>query len=261
MNALIRLLRVEFLIIRRSKALPVSIVVSVPFPSMLTFMVFAMKHADLARDLGLLGRKATLMGKADWPSLLAFLGQGMSGLEIVLFGFLTAWSFGREYAEGTLKDLLTLPVSRVTLATAKLLSVSIWSLLLLCLMLVLSLTGAFLVQLPLWNAPELLTAVMRIFLAGLATIYLNSVFAFAACYYRSMLAPVGCVILTAVLINFAGAIGIAAFYPWAIPMYFTQIDGGVMPDVIGWALLLLTGGAGSVGTLSWWTVSDHDGQA
>ena len=70
------------------------------------FMVI-LKDPERARALGLLGAKAQLTaGTADWPTYLSLLGQSVAVGGAVLFAFLTAWVFGREFADKTIRGLL-----------------------------------------------------------------------------------------------------------------------------------------------------------
>ena len=65
------------------------------------FMVI-LKDPESARSLGLLGAKAQLTaGTADWPTFLSMLGQAVAVGGAILFAFLTAWVFGREFADRT----------------------------------------------------------------------------------------------------------------------------------------------------------------
>ena len=76
------------------------------------FMVI-LKDPEGARALGLLGAKAQLTaGTADWPTFLSLLGQATTIGGAILFAFLTAWVFGREFADRTVRGLLANPTSR-----------------------------------------------------------------------------------------------------------------------------------------------------
>jgi len=69
-----------------------------------------LKNPESARQLGLLGAKATLVGgAADWPNLLHILAETVGAAGMVLFAFLTAWVFGREFADRTVRGLLQSP--------------------------------------------------------------------------------------------------------------------------------------------------------
>ncbi len=257
MMALVRSLGAEWLKVGKSKALLASFAISSLLPLIMTFMIFALKKPELAHNLGLLGTKARLMGKADWPSFFDFLAQGTCGLEIVLFGFIGAWVFGREYAGGTLKDILTLPIPKPTIAFAKLIVVAIWCLAIFLFIYSLSMLGAYFVELPLWNETMAINAFFRMLLAAVAFIYLNSVVAFIACYSGGYLASVGFVIVTAVFINFTGVIGFGEFYPWAIPMYYAAGTGDVVPGGVSWIIVALVGTAGVLLTTTWWLYGDQ----
>ncbi len=79
-----------------------------------------LKDPEMARSLGLLGSKAALTaGSADWPTFLSLLGQAVAVGGAVLFAFLTAWVFGREFADRTLRNVLASPTSRRNIVLAK----------------------------------------------------------------------------------------------------------------------------------------------
>lgn len=255
MKAFWWLLGAEWLKIRRSKALPASFAISLLLPFTMTFMMFALKNPDLAHNPGLLGTKAKLMGSADWPSFLNFLTQGICAIEIVLFGFMITWVFGREYVGGTLKDLLALPLPKPNIFLAKLVVAAVWSLTIFLFVFILSLAGGFLVDLPLWNETAVVESFLRMLDATLAFIYLNSVVAFIACVSGGYLASVGFTILTAVFINFTGVIGFGEYYPWAVPMLYAVGSGDIGP--VSWMIIALIGTAGVAGSVIWWLYADQ----
>src|SRR5665811_658605 len=66
-----------------------------------------------AESLGLLGTKADLAGlEANWAAYFEFLTQmaGIAGM--ILLSVIASYVFGREYAEGTAKNMLALSVPR-----------------------------------------------------------------------------------------------------------------------------------------------------
>src|SRR5215472_5837120 len=97
----------------------------------LAFLMFIYKYPTLARSIGLISSKANLAGgAATWPYYLGILGQAIAVGGILLFSLVESWVFGREFADGTLKDLLAVPVARGNIILAKFLLVVLWSLLL-----------------------------------------------------------------------------------------------------------------------------------
>ena len=90
------------------------------------FMVI-LKDPEAARNLGLLGAKAQLTaGTADWPTFWSLLGQAVTVGGSILFAFLTAWVFGREFADRTVGGLLATATPRRTIVIAKALVIATW---------------------------------------------------------------------------------------------------------------------------------------
>ena len=89
--------------------------------------MFVVKNPEFARKVGLISAKANLLGRsADWPSYLGLLAQMVAAGGLIFFSLMVSWVFGREFADGTLKDLLAVPVSRVTILLAKYIVVALW---------------------------------------------------------------------------------------------------------------------------------------
>ena len=89
-------LQVEYLKIRRSKTLWLTILAFAVLTIIGGFFMFILKDPARARQLGLIGAKAQIFGgTADWPSFfnLVFLLAGIGGL--IIFGFIFVWIFGR----------------------------------------------------------------------------------------------------------------------------------------------------------------------
>ena len=116
------------------------------------FMVI-LKDPERARSLGLLGTKAQLTaGTADWPTFLNMLGQAVAIGGAILFAFLTAWVFGREFADRTVRGLLANPTPRRTIVVAKACVIAIWGLAISAWVLALGLAIGALVGLPGWSS-------------------------------------------------------------------------------------------------------------
>jgi ABC-2 type transport system permease protein len=258
MTGLAASIKAEFLKISRSMVLPVTFMVSALVPVMMSFMMFVLKNPELSHKLGLVGTKAKLLGVADWPSYLTFLAQGVCAIEIVIFGFICAWVFGREYMDRTIKDLLALPMKRYVTVISKFIAVSVWCVVLYLFIFFLSLAGGFVVSLPLWNIGAGKDIFCALLISTLTVIYLNTVVAFIACSTRSYLTAVGFVILSAVFINFTGIIGFGEYYPWAVPILYAVKAGGVQPGLISWVIVFITGAAGFACTVAWWRYADQN---
>src|SRR6266436_1441986 len=88
-------------------------------PCGLAFFMFIYKYPTFARNIGLISAKANLVGgAATWPYYLGVLGQAIAIGGIAVFSLVESWVFGREFVDGTLKDLLAVPVARANLLLA-----------------------------------------------------------------------------------------------------------------------------------------------
>ena len=89
--------------------------------------MYILADPERARRMGLIGQKAQLAGGgSDWPAYFAFLAQAATVGGFVLFAFVIAWVFGREFSDGTVRYLLALPTSRAAIIAAKLVVVALW---------------------------------------------------------------------------------------------------------------------------------------
>ena len=72
------------------------------FPLVGGLFMLILKDPERARQLGLLGAKAQLAaGTADWPTFVGLISQAVAIGGAILFAFLFAWLFGREFADRT----------------------------------------------------------------------------------------------------------------------------------------------------------------
>ena len=87
--------------------------------------MYILADPERARRMGLIGQKAQLAGGgSDWPAYFAFLAQAATVGGFMLFAFVVAWVFGREFSDGTVRYLLALPTSRTAIIAAKLVVVA-----------------------------------------------------------------------------------------------------------------------------------------
>ncbi len=114
--------------------------------------MFILADPDRARRMGLIGQKAGIVGgSSDWPAYLGFLASAVTVGGFVLFAFVIAWVFGREFSDGTVRSLLALPTSRTAIVAAKLALVAAWCALLTALVTLVGLAVGGLLDLPGWS--------------------------------------------------------------------------------------------------------------
>ncbi len=252
-------LAAEVLKVRRSVVPWVTVAVLVAAGGIGTFFSFVLQDPGRARSLGVLGTKAQLSGStADWAGHLALSAQIASTGGLFVFGLVVVWLFGREFADGTVTDLLALPTSRTAVVGAKLLLAGGWCLLLLLVLLGVSLAGGAALGLPGWSAHVAMRGAGTVVGAGALTIVLTGTYALAASVGRGYLPGVGAVLGTVVLAQVVGVVGFGSAFPYAVP---SVLAGAAGPDqVVGWtgvAGVLVAGLLTSVATARWWERADQ----
>ena len=94
---------------------------------------------------------------------------------------------------------------------------------------------------------------------SLLTILLCTPVAFFASYGRGYLPPMGYVIITMVFMQFIGILGLASYFPWAIPVLYSGAGGSENTSVgiMSYVILILTSLFGVIGTYLWWRFADQ----
>lgn len=259
MNLLLAATWAETLKIRRSKMLWLSVLAAVFITAMIGFMVFISKNPELGSKLGLLSMKASIVQDADWSSYLSLLSQLVAGVGAIVFGFITAWIFGREYSDRTVKDLLALPVPRSYLVLSKFVVVAIWCVAFALIMVVSGLLIGWMVGLTGWSGEMAVHNVYIFAITAIMTLLLCTPVAFFASYGRGYLPPIGFVILTLITAQFVGMLGIGPYFPWAIPGLYSlsQDPAGMQLVAASYVILLLTSLIGLAATFAWWRYADQ----
>jgi ABC-type transport system involved in multi-copper enzyme maturation permease subunit len=252
---------VEYLKIRRSKVFWLTLLFFAFVPCMFSLIFFVQKYPEIAGKLGMIGSKATMLrfGNADWPNYFTLLNQGFAGIALVGFGFITSWIFGCEYSEHTIKDILALPVSRSYMVISKFLIITFWSFILTCIFLFIGIFCGDLMDIPGWTKELTIENISKLFTVSILSLLLCTPVAFLASYSNGYLLPIGFIILTLIMANFTGLVGLGPYFPWAIPGIFTSPAGteNLHLGMVSYAILFLTGIIGLFGTLAWWQYADQ----
>ena len=250
--------RVELLKIRKSKMIWITLAIFTVAPLMAGFFIFVLKNPELAKRSGLIGDKAQIFGVADWPTYISMLAQIIAVGGILVFGFVTSWVFGREYADRTIKDLLTLPSHRMVIILAKFLAIFFTNFLLSAYIVLLGFGIGFFIQLPQWSYRMALEGGYKLLLVTILTMMLSTLPAFLACYGRGYLAPIGFILFMVVLAQIIAAAGYGEYFPWAVPAIFSGMAGaGMAVGAESFFLVFLTGLVGLAATVSWWMYADQ----
>ena len=258
MNNLSDMLWIELRKALRSKMPLYTAVGSLLLPLAMAFMLFVSRNPEISRKLGLISAKATLMSDlaATWPAYLALFAQILAIGVMVLVVLAISWVFGREFTDGTLKDLLAVPVPRGSILLAKFIVVALWSAALAVLLFGLGLGMGALFHLPGGTTVILLQGCLRAALTAGLVVAAMLPFAFFASLGRGYLLPIGVCFMVLILANVVMAAGWGEYFPWAILAIFAE--GKEALPAASYAIVLMTGLVGVAGTYVWWKYADQN---
>jgi ABC-2 type transport system permease protein len=259
MTGFVAALRVELVKARRSVAPALTGGAFVIAPLVGGLFMYILADPERARRMGLIGQKAQLAGGgSDWTAYFAFLAQATTVGGFMLFAFVVAWVFGREFSDGTVRYLLALPTSRTAIIAAKLVVVALWCAALTALVTLLGLAVGAALGLPGWSAEGLSQGLTHIWGGAGLTFLIVLPVALLAGVGRGYLAPLGFAILMMILAQVVGATGRGAWFPWSIPALYSQVAGSAGGEItaISLAIVAVTGAAGAAGTFAWWLYAD-----
>ncbi len=238
----------------------------------ITFLVFALaplmgglfmlilQHPEMMPQAGMMRNKAAAMSMtAEWNSMFIMLTQSVGVGGVMMFGFVAAWLFGREYSDGTAKDLLALPVSRSAIISAKFLVYALWCMALAVSNVLLGVGIGAVLQLPNWSAVGVLEYGSIYAGTVLLTMLVDMPIALFALWGKGYMAPLGFVVMTIVFSQIIAAVGFGTYFPWAIPGLFSGAAGEMKAglNVASYTIVVMTGCIGYGTALWYWNVSDH----
>ncbi len=231
---------------------------SLALPLGLGFLIFVARNPEISQNLGLISAKADLVkySATDWRSYLEFFGMFIAAGGLGLFSLVISWTFGREFVDGTVKDLLAVPVARATILLAKFGVVAVWATGLAVAMCLSSVAMGALIQLPGGTVGVLLAGVGRALVTAALVLVTVLPFAFLAGVGRGYLLPIGVMLLTLLAANLLTLAGWADYFPWAVPGLYAMDKATVLPVSV--TIVMVTGLAGGLATQWWWTYADQN---
>ena len=261
MNKLNIAIGCELAKLKHSKVLKGTILLFVFIPLMMGLMVYVVQHPEISAKLGIIAVKASILGGADWPAFMNLILQMITTLGFIGFGFVTAWVFGSEYIEHTIKDIIAMPVSRTQIMNAKFVTVFLWCIALSIILIGISiLVGAYM-QLSNWSWSIIAAYTGRYFFATLLTLALCSPIALLANYGKGIIAPLGFVLVTMIMAQFAAYMGLGPYFPWAIPglSIMPEAVEGMQISATSYIILALTFATFYFATLEYMRKADQQG--
>ena len=227
-------------------------------PLGVTFLIFVSKNPEISKKLGLISAKADLVAYAgaDWQTYLSMSGMLIAAGGFILFVLITSWVFGREFVDGTLKDMLAVPVDRASILLAKFILVAMWAALQSVEILAASLVLGVLLRLPGGSTDVLLHSSLQMVSTAGLTILVVLPFALFASIGRGYLLPMGLAVLVLMLTNLVAIAGWGNYFPWAVPGLLAQ--GKTALDPVSFWIVVCTGLAGMLATYAWWQTANQN---
>jgi ABC-2 type transport system permease protein len=212
-----QVLLTEFLKLRRARVTWATLAAMSLAPLGISLFMWILREPGRAAQLGLLGAKANLSGlEATWPSFASMLTLVVGMMGMVVLPFVVAYVFGREYAEGTAKNLLALPAERHWFVVAKLVVAAVWWLVLVAAVLAEAFALGSALGLPGFSAGVALGAIRSALVAALIAYLIVPLVAWATIAGRGYLPPIGFALATLALGNLFGKTGWAEWFPWSV---------------------------------------------
>jgi ABC-2 type transport system permease protein len=231
---------------------------SLLLPLGIAFLLFVSKNPEISRKLGLISTKASLMSASaeNWPTFLGSMNQILAMGGMILFVLIISWVFGREFTDGTSKDLLAVPIHRADILLAKFIITAIWSIALAILMFCVGLIMGTLIQIPQATVGILLQGSLHAAVTACLVIAAMLPFAFFASLGRGYLLPIGLAFVTLILANLVVVAGWGEYFPWAVLGLYAQAKGSLPPA--SFVIVVLTGAIGMAATYVWWKFADQN---
>jgi ABC-2 type transport system permease protein len=227
-------------------------------PLGVAFLIWLAKNPEISQSLGLVSAKANLIAYSatDWETYLALSAEIVAAGGFFFFIMAIGWVFGREFVDGTLKDILAVPVPRWSILLAKFSVVAVWCVVISLINFIFSLIMGAIIQLPGGSLNVLLHG-SAIFAFTTCLVIGNILpFAFFASIGRGYLLPIGVAVLTLVTANLLMVLGLAEYFPWAVPLLYAQGKSQLSP--ISYWIVFGTCLAGWVTTYLWWQLADQN---
>lgn len=258
MNHLSDMIWIEFRKAIRSRLPLFTTLGSLFMPLGIAFLIFVAKNPELSHKLGLVGAKANLTAYAgtNWSAYLGLFSLVIAAGGFFLFCLIISWVFGREFADGTLKDMLAVPVQRSSILLAKFIVVAVWSGAQTIVILITGLVTGALLTLSQGSIQVMLQGCTLVALTACLTIVVAMPFAFFASVGRGYLLSMGAAILALMMANVVALAGWGEYFPWAVPGLYAQAKNSLAP--VSYGIVILTGLAGMLGTYLWWKFADQN---
>ncbi|MCR8845175.1 ABC transporter permease [Paenibacillus sp. SC116] len=244
---MVNLLYTELLKLKRAKMFMISVIGSMAAPIMMFIAFLSMKR-----------EKPETILTFD----VSFYNTNLNVLMLIgtlLYGVIAAYLFSREYTEDTLKNLLTIPVSKTSLIVSKWLLLLLWIFMLTLVAWVMTLLLSFVAQFEGLSVAVIVDSLRQFFVGAFLLFLLSTPIILITMLFKNF---VPTIIFTAV-VTMANLTVIDTDYqglfPWsAVHMVVTNSTEFVYPISYSYAIIFATSILGLAATIVYFKRSDID---
>jgi ABC-type transport system involved in multi-copper enzyme maturation permease subunit len=222
---MMRVLAAEFMKLKRSRMLLWTALVPLSVAVLEPAMFSALTRPDVQSKISAGGgvfAKAVAAGlyQGTWKNFLSFLPQAISGSwGLLTFALIASYLFGREFKEGTMKTVLTLPLPRGYTVVAKMIVLAVWMAALTLFAIVLQMVAAALVH-PTGFAWSYVWRTLADGLLVSLLIYLTlPVTALFAMRGKGYLQPMLFTLAAMLIGNGIATTSVSRWFPWNMPIH------------------------------------------
>ena len=245
-----RALRVEWMKFRRSPVVMVATVLMVVMLPAIGLGMFSVASSEVAGPLA--AKVQGLLIGDGWPAYLGVISQVSAAAVFVGAGVVAAWSFGREHSDRTFPSLFALSVSRGSIASAKLVILTIWVAgLTICVAVAAVAVGAIGGV----GGPDGLgSALLRLSFVVAATGLLALSAGYVASVGRGYLPAIGAIVIVVATAQISVLFGAGGWFPFAVPGLVAIAESEAAPTLSAAQLALVPTVvvAGVWLTVAWW---------
>lgn len=193
-----------------------------------------------------------------WEAYLGILAQILSVGTLLAVGIVLAWTVGREFTDGTIACLQSLPTPLTAIVRAKLATVLVWAGACALAAVVLALPLGLAIGLGPPDGAAVRGAAQALAVALLVTL-MTLPLAWVASVRRGYLPAVGALLGVVVVTQIATVAGAGAWFPWAAPGLWAGMGGAEAAGAVTPVQLLLAvplGLIGAAATVRWWSTAE-----
>lgn len=242
-------LEVESLKLYRSPAARVATAVLVLILPAVSAAMVAVARSD--SDSPLAAKARPMLIGTGWDAYLGMLAEIMSVAVLIAVGIVVSWVVGREFAEGTVGALVSLPTSPRQILGAKLVVTLGWALASGLAAATVAIPGGLAIGLGAPDAGALRATGRLLVVAGLMTL-LTLPLAWVATALRGYLSGISTLLAIVVVAQIVTAAGAGGWFPYAAPSLWAGMGGAEAAAAITPVQLLL---AVPVGLLGAWAAA------